>query len=59
MDEETRARLERLEAKIDALSTAPHQLLETGPAIANTALKSLLFWLVILVVLAVIWLSVR
>ena len=32
---------------------------ETRPAIANTALKSLLFWLVILVVLALIWWSVR
>lgn len=59
MDDETRARLDRLEAKVDALSRAPHQTVDPGPVAVNPALKSLLFWLVILGILAVIWLTTR
>ena len=54
MDFDTRERLGRLERRVATLEG------ERQPStIASSPGKALLFWLVVLVVLAAIWLSVR
>ena len=55
MDTDTRDRLDRLEAKIDALLKERGVPAPAGPAGLNSTLKSLIFWVVILVVLAAVW----
>ena len=52
MDSDTRERLERLENRVARLDGG-EQGITSSPA------KALLFWLVVVVILAAIWMSVR
>ena len=60
MDSETRDRLSNIERKLDGLikQSGGTPTVSESAGLSSTA-KSLLFWLVIVVILAGIWLTVR
>ena len=60
MDSETRDRLGNIERKLDALiKESGRTPIGSESAGLSSTTKSLLFWLVIVVILAAIWLTVR
>jgi hypothetical protein len=59
MDSDTRERLDGLEARVATLETERQALALTPEAITRGTLKALVFWLVVVVILAVIWVSIQ